>query len=148
MNSEEMSIEEKKEYLNSYRNVRKRIINLREQLESLREIERSAKSQQLSDMPKGGGSGQQDLSDLMVKIEELREKISDKIWEANKIRVNIEDAIAGLQNADEQRVLRMRYIEIKRVGVISEELGYSPRQINRIHGNALKKIKMSDHVRF
>lgn len=141
MNSEEMSIEEKKEYLNSYRNVRKRIINLREQLESLREIERSAKSQQLSDMPKGGGSGQQDLSDLMVKIEELREKISDKIWEANKIRVNIEDTIASIQNADEQRVLRMRYIELKGWDEISIEMEYSRRQIFNIHGNALQNYK-------
>lgn len=141
MNSEEMSIEEKKEYLNSYRNVRRRIINLREQLESLREIERSAKSQQLSDMPKGGGSGQQDLSDLMVKIEELREKISDKIWEANKIRVNIEDTIASIQNADEQRVLRMRYIELKGWDEISIEMEYSRRQIFNIHGNALQNYK-------
>ena len=147
MNSEEMSIEKKKEYLSSYRNMQKRIINLREQLESLREVERSAKGRRLTDMPKGGAR-QQDLSDLMVHIEELRDKISDKIWEANKIRVNIEDAIAGLRDADEQRVLRLRYIEIKKVGTISAEMGYSPRQINRIHGRALKKIKMSDHVRF
>ena len=144
MQDKEMSIEEKKEYLNSYRNVRKRIINLKEQLESLREVEQSAKVQRLSDMPKGG-SGQQDLSDLMVQIEELRGKISDKIMEANRIRANIENTIASVQDADEARVLYLRYIEQKRWNEISEKMKYSYRQIHRIHGRALKKIKMAHY---
>lgn len=142
-----MSNEEKKEYLLRYKVIKKRIRNLKEQLISLRQVEESAKIQQLSDMPKGS-SRQKDLSDLMVRIEELQEKINDEIVKSLKIKVGIEESILNIKDEDESAVLRMRYIELMDWIRISHEMKYSKRHTLRIHDNALKNLKMATNVTF
>lgn len=132
--------EKKKEYLRQYGKSQKRIDNLKEQLLSLKETEQSVRSQQMSDMPKGS-SRDKDLSDLMVKIEELDEKIKDEMVKSAKTKIMIEEDILSLQNEDETRVLRMRYIESRQWEEISAKTKYSKRQTLRIHGSALKNFK-------
>lgn len=132
--------ERKKEYLRQYARSQKRIDNLKEQLSSLREIEQSVRSQQMSDMPKGS-SHDKDLSDLMVKIEKLNEKIKAEMVKSAKTKIAIEEDIFNLQNVNEARVLRMRYIESLQWEEISAKTKYSKRQTLRIHGNALKNFK-------
>lgn len=131
-----MSNEEKKEYLNGYRNACKRIINLQEQMESLREVEQSAKIQQLSDMPKGG-SRHKDLSDLLIKLEKLQDKIDDAIIESLQVKVEIEDTLLRVRDSDEARILRFRYIDFMKWEEISVKMNYSYRQVLYIHGRAL-----------
>ena len=135
-----MTNEERKQYLLRYGVIRKRIRNLKEQLVSLQQVKKSAKTQQLSDMPKGS-SRQKDLSDLMVKIEKLQEKINDEITEPLKIKVEIEEGILNMEDEDESTVLRMRYIELMDWTRISYEMKYSKRHTLRIHGNALENYK-------
>lgn len=135
-----MTNEERKQYLLRYGVIRKRIRNLKEQLVSLQQVKKSAKTQQLSDMPKGS-SRQKDLSDLMVKIEKLQEKINDEITESLKIKVEIEEGILNMEDEDESTVLRMRYIELMDWTRISYEMKYSKRHTLRIHGNALENYK-------
>ncbi|MCM1245928.1 MAG: hypothetical protein NC293_09840 [Roseburia sp.] len=139
--------EEKKKYLTSYLRACRRIDNLKEQLSSLQEVEQCAKTQRLSAMPKGG-SGQQDLAVLMERLEELRTKIHKKILEAQKIRLDIEDTISGIEDDVEQKVLRLRYIEGLMWEKIGLETGYNERQARRIHKKAIKNLKMSANVRF
>lgn len=131
-----MSNEEKKEYLNGYRNACKRIINLQEQMESLREVEQSAKIQQLSDMPKGGNR-HKDLSDLLIKLEKLQDKIDDAIIESLQVKVEIEDTLLRVRDSDEARILRFRYIDFMKWEEISVKMNYSYRQVLYIHGRAL-----------
>lgn len=45
-----MDNNEKKKYLNRYRDSGRKIINLHEELKALRDVEQSAKTQQLSDI--------------------------------------------------------------------------------------------------
>lgn len=133
--------EKKKEYLRQYGRLQKRIDNLKEQLLSLKETEQSVRSQQMSDMPKGS-SRDKDLSDLMVKIEELDEKIKDEMVKSAKTKIMIEEDILSLQNEDEARVLRMRYIESRQWEEIENRMKFSRRQVLYIHGRALNNLKI------
>ncbi len=135
----------KKEYLAGYRKACKRIESLKEQLESLQEIEQGVRSQQLSDMPKGSNR-HQDLSDLMVKLEDLQAQIADAIMDSCKIKLEIEEMLWKLEDPEEARVLRFRYIYFMDWGELSGIMGYSPRQAQRICKDAIKKIKMSHNV--
>lgn len=141
---EYMEYQSKKEYLTGYRRACKKIESLKEQLESLREIERSIKSQQLSDMPKGNHH-HQDLSDLMVKLEDLQAQIADAITDSCKIKLEIEEALWKLDDPEEARVLRFRYIYFMTGREISSTMSYSPRQIWRLHDNAIKNLKMAHY---
>lgn len=134
----------KKEYLTGYRKACKKIESLKEQLDSLREIEQSIKSQQLSDMPKGSNR-HQDLSDLMVKLEDLQAQIADAIAESCRIKLEIEEALWKLEDPEEARVLRFRYIYFMTGREISSTMSYSPRQIWRLHDNAIKNLKMAHY---
>lgn len=137
----------KKEYLTGYRKACKKIESLKEQLKSLREIEQSVKSQQLSDMPKGNNR-HQDLSDLMVKLEDLQAQIADAITESCKIKLEIEEALWKLEDPEEARVLRFRYIYFAKTEEISKIMGYSRTQIWRICEQAIKNLKMKHYETF
>lgn len=130
----------KKEYLAGYRKACKKIESLKEQLESLLEIEQSVRSQQLLDMPKGSNR-HQDLSDLMVKLEDLQAQIADAITDSCKIKLEIEEMLWKLDDPEEARVLRFRYIYFMTWEEISETMNYSNRQIHYIHKNAIKNLK-------
>lgn len=144
---EYMEYQSKKEYLTGYRKACKKIENLKEQLDSLREIEQSVKSQQLSDMPKGSNR-HQDLSDLMVKLEDLQAQIADAIMESCKIKLEIEEMLWKLEDPEEARVLRFRYIYFMGWEEISKIMCYSRKQMQRIHQKAIKNLKMSHNVPF
>ncbi len=130
----------KKEYLAGYRKACKKIESLKEQLESLLEIEQSVRSQQLLDMPKGSNR-HQDLSDLMVKLEDLQAQIADAITDSCKIKLEIEEMLWKLDDPEEARVLRFRHIYFMTWEEISETMNYSNRQIHYIHKNAIKNLK-------
>ena len=105
-----MSREEKKEYLNGYKKACIKLVALQEQMESLREVGQTARSQQLSDMPKGG-KRHKDLSDLVVKTEKLQDRIDDVMIETLQVKIDIEESLLGVKDAEEARVLRLRYID-------------------------------------
>lgn len=136
-----MGNEEKKEYLKQYRKACKKLKTLQEQAESLQEVQSSAKVQRISDMPKGH-SGQSDLSDIIVKFEELQRKINDKIKESLALRLEIENAILTVEDTEEEMVLKMRYIEFRHWEDIAKAMRYSIRHVYRIHGQALRDLQI------
>lgn len=133
--------DKKKEYLKSYKNLCAKLKSLENQLQSLRELEKSAKIQKLSDMPKG--TKQMDLSDYIVKIEEVYTKIVRLRAECLERRLEIESRIAEMGNGIEADILRKRYLEFKSWEEICVELNYSWRQTHRLHSNALSNFKMA-----
>lgn len=137
----------KKEYLTGYRKACKKIKSLKEQLDSLREIEQSIKSQQLSDMPKGSNQ-HQDLSDLMVKLEDLQAQIADAIMKSCRTKLEIEESLWKLEDPEEARVLRFRYIYFMTWEEISKIMNYSRAQTCRIHEQAIKNLKMKHYETF
>lgn len=133
--------ERKKEYLNSYKNLCRKLKSLEDQLQSLREVEQSAKIQQLSDMPKGGK--QTDLSDVMVSLEVVFTKIIRARAECLKMKLEIESNIADMEDGVEADILRKRYLEFKTWEQICVEIGYSWRQTHYIHSRALSNFNIA-----
>ena len=130
--------EKKKEYLNSYRNLCRKLQSLEDQLRSLREVEQSAKIQKLSDMPKG--NRQTDLSDLMVKEEVLFTKIVRMKADCLERKLEIENCIVNMQDGLESTILHKRYIEVKPWEQICVDINYGWRQTHRLHEKALNKL--------
>lgn len=136
--------EQKKEYLNSYKKLCGKLQSLEEQLQSLKETEQSAKIQQITDMPKG--CKKTDLSDYMVKSEELEQEIHDKRQECICKKLEIISGIVHMEDGTECEVLHKRYIEFKPWVQICVEINYSWMQTHRIHGNALNSFMILNGI--
>ena len=137
--------EQKKEYLNSYKKLCNKIRSLEEQIESLREVEQSAKISKLSDMPRGSNN-QQDLSDYIVRLEKLIEELFKLKLEKDKRRLEIEECISKMEDGLECDILRKRYIELKKWEQICIEIDYSWRQTHRLHSDALRSFSLIKYV--
>lgn len=133
--------EQKKEYLNSYKNLCRKLKSLEEQLQSLREVEQSAKIQELSDMPRGGK--QKDLSDYIVKLDRVLSKLIRTKQERLDRKLEIESRIADIVDGIEADILRKRYIEFKTWEQICVEIDYCWKQTHRLHSKALSNFKMT-----
>jgi DNA repair exonuclease SbcCD ATPase subunit len=133
--------EKKKEYLNSYKNLCRKLQSLEEQLQSLREVEQSAKIQQLSDMPHG--SKQSDLSDYILKLESILSKIARTKRECMDKKLEIENRIADVPNGIQSSILHKRYIEFKPWEQICVEIDYSWRQTHNLHSKALSNFNIA-----
>lgn len=136
-----MDNNEKKKYLNRYRDSGRKIINLHEELKALRDVEQSAKTQQLSDMPKGS-SRQQDIAVVLIGIEKLQKRIDDEIIKSVNVRLDIENTLLNVSDAQEARVLRLRYIELMKWEEICVQMNYSWKGIHKVHGRALKNLNI------
>ena len=131
-----MSNEEKKKYLSGYRNACRRVSNLQEELDELRAVEVEAKRQQLSNVP-GGSSRKKDLSDVIVKIERLQERIEKEQIKAVDKRLDIENTILNVTDERARKLLHLRYIELKTWESISVQMNCSYRWTLKLHGIAL-----------
>lgn len=141
MEEKRNDMEQKKERLKSYTRNKKKLDSLKEQKNELDEKIKSVRAMVYSGMPHGS-SKKTDLSDYMVKLEKMEEKISRKIDDINKNFYEIEEAIAELEDGNESEIIRMRYISGMDWEKIGEEIEYSTRQVHNLHGKALKNIKL------
>ena len=91
-------------------------------------------------MPRG--SEQSDLSNYIVKLDEMIEELKNERLERAKLRQRIERDIRALDNEDEQEVLRLRYIKGLKWEEVAVEMGYTYRRTLQIHGKALQNFKI------
>jgi DNA-directed RNA polymerase specialized sigma subunit len=132
--------EMKKEYLNEYGRKQRKIRSLQEQKQSIIESMQAAKAIEYSDMPKA--HKQTDLSDYIVRLERLYERIGEVEQEKYNLQMEIESYIVEMDDGIECDILRKRYIERKTWDTIADELNYSKMQVFRIHGKALANFKL------
>lgn len=141
--------EQVKKWLRRYGNAKREINRYTEELNELIESQEGASAITYSDMPKGSGS-QADLSDYMIRRQELQQKI----WNARYRRIvvfdEMHDAIEQLPTVDERDVIFYKYIKEMDWDDIAKRIGKETRQAFRYHGNALKNLyeilKMSLNV--
>lgn len=141
--------EQVKKWLRRYGNAKREIKRYTEELNELIESQEGASAITYSDMPKGSGS-QADLSDYMIRRQELQQKI----WNARYRRIvvfdEMHDAIEQLPTVDERDVIFYKYIKEMDWEDIAKRIGKETRQAFRYHGNALKNLyeflKMSLNV--
>lgn len=131
--------EEKKEYLRGYKYAQRRKQRILEQIQQLR-LDAMFPCLQGDGMPRG--SSQSDLSDYMESWETLMEKLKKEHAEAGRICSEIRETINKLKNDEEKEALERHYIQSQSWERIAERMGISRITAIRIHGKALKNLKI------
>lgn len=128
----------------NYRALVAEVQQLRDQLAVLESSLYSPKGQRFTSTPRvpsGAGSTMDGAVERHMKLDELyRANLAEK--EAQQLA--IEQAIQSLADTAERLVMRERYINGKGWAAIInklQKLGYSERQVYRLHGFALLKLK-------
>lgn len=73
-------------------------------------------------------------------LNELKQKIVYYRYQKVNICAELYDRIETMEDEQEKRLLKYRYIRGYQWDVIAEKIGYSERQIYNIHKKALKKV--------
>lgn len=134
-----MNNEEKKQYLRRYQVAKRRAEMIQEEIEELRSSKTSPVG--LGDgMPRGSGTS--DLSGYAARLDELlRELEAEKEMQMVTYR-EIRQQIGMVPDPTEQEILSRRYLIGQSWEKIAVEMGYSYRNITRVHGYALKHFEL------
>lgn len=132
--------DKKKEFLRRYRECERREQEILEEIQRLR-MDQMFPSMVNDGMPKG--SQQSDLSDYMVLLGEQIDRLKQERLEKARTRDQIDLAIRRMENPDEQRVLRLRYLWGLKWEEVAVKMNYSWKQIHRLHGSALDNFEMT-----
>lgn len=135
--------EEKKAYLQSYRQYKQTAKRLGEQLEELR-LNEMLPSLTMSDMP--SSHNQKDLSDYMAKYDELISEIIRLRYDAVKRFEEVRQQIELLEDENEKTVLTLRYLRNYKWEKICVEMNYSWMQVHRFHAQALQNFRRKDDI--
>lgn len=130
--------EKKKIYLKSYRKAVRREQEILEEIQRLR-MDKMFPSVVNDGMPRG--CDQSDLSDYMALLDEQIELLKAERLEKAKAYAGIEDKIRKMEDEDEQRVLRLRYIQGLKWEEVAVKMGYSWRRTHDIHSRALNNFE-------
>ena len=133
--------DQKKEYLNGYKYARRREKRILEEIQQLR-LDAMFPCLQGDGMPRG--SSQSDLSDYMVKHDELTEELKTERLEALEKMQEIKSAIRKLRDEDERGILERRYILMQSWDIIAERMGMDRRTATRKHGKALENFEIPE----
>lgn len=88
-----------------------------------------------------GGGNDDKLGDAVSRLVDIQSEINADIDAYIDRRAYIVAILDKIEDAEELAVLHKRYIEFKRWEQISEEMGYSQRNVTYIHGRALLSIR-------
>lgn len=128
-----------KKELQSYRMLARECEQLSDLLEETESYLYSPRSGQLSGMPQSPGFGKE-TEEKAIRGMELRERYQKQIAELLQRQLAIEEALEHL-SPTEKILMRLRYIQGFRWEDICHEMHYSWKQVHRIHGGALEKMK-------
>lgn len=131
--------EKKKEYLRRYHAAELAEREIREEIDDLR-MNKMFPALIQDGMPHGSSCG--DLSAYAVQLDELLIELKDQMEKRIKIRREITEKIEAMQDETEKTVLRLRYIHWMRWEQIADRMGYSIRNITKIHGKALAHFEI------
>lgn len=129
--------EEKKEYLKGYQRAVRREQKILDEIQQLR-MDKMFPSVVNDGMPKSNKYS--DLAEYVAKVDELIEKLKNERFEKIKLMDDILYHISLLEDKDEQRVLKLRYIKGLKWKEIEEALGYSHRSVHRLHSKSLQHL--------
>lgn len=139
-----MTIDEKKEYLKSYRKIGRELRSLSEEIRQLRDAW-VLPSIVADGLPKSNGGS--DLSEYAARLDELERKLREKAAELYKRQTEIEANISAMKDANERTVLRNYYLCGMTWERVAVEMGYSWQYIHKIHGRALQNFERGDRMR-
>lgn len=140
-----------REYLTRYRDAVRESREIELKITQLRLRYGAPSAINYNDMPKAHSNS--DLSDYMVKLDELTELLRAKYEKCLGIMIDIEmrlDQMEGPNAQLEREILRHRYTDIAEDGRLSpwenvaDAVHYSERTVKRAHGSALQHFPMDN----
>ena len=129
--------EEKKRYLNGYRDCTRRERQLQEQIEELRS-QQMFPSVNHDGMPQGNAHS--DLSGYVARLDALISQLEHEQAMAVRQYKEIHDRIHKMQDGAEKEVLIRRYLMGRTWEQIAVEMDYTYRHVTRLHGAALRRF--------
>ena len=128
-----------KEYLKQARYLDIRIESKKEQLVSLNDLATKCTSV-YSDMPKSPNRGTSRMEDVILKIIDLEDEISDDMNLLVELKKEIMETIKMVPNTELQALLEKRYLCHTSWEQIAVDMNYSIQHIHRMHNAALKEV--------
>ena len=129
--------EEKKRYLNGYRDCTRRERQLQEQIDELRS-QQMFPSVNHDGMPQGNAHS--DLSGYVARLDALISQLEHEQDLAVRQYKEIHDRIHKMQDGAEKEVLIRRYLMGRTWEQIAVEMDYTYRHVTRLHGAALRSF--------
>ncbi len=133
--------ETKKEYLDKFRENRDAVKRIEEQIKEFELFEISPKINSI-DAKTHDSSVAKDLSDYIVKKNELVEKMIQARYRRVRTYTEIFQAIEEVPDERERQVLTLRYIKCLKWEEIAVEMHVEWAQVHRIHAKALKHFNI------
>lgn len=131
-----------KEYLSRYREIDREIDGKINQLEQLREKAMRITTEPAEDGIPGAVSSAGDrLGDVVAKIVDLETEINVAVDRLVDTKREILGTISRINDPTLRNLLELRYINGCTFEQIAERMPYSWRQVIRLHGLALLKVK-------
>lgn len=127
-----------KRYLNRYRRYMKRVDKLEEKLYQIDNQLQGLKSQQITDMPRGGTP--LTLDDMLVKKEETEHRIQNLLDMSKEIRYEVFDCIDTLEDDRFAEVLECYFIDRMTFEEIAEHKNYSVRHVGYLYGRGIELV--------
>lgn len=128
-----------KEFLRRARGMDRRIDEATERVMRLRARLETGRMAQISDMPRGGGSDWTDTANALIDLEM---QMNARIREMCKLKRLAMEAIEAVEEARYREVLELYYLDGFTWEQVAEQMGYDLRWIYRLHGRALRKIRV------
>ena len=129
-----MTIDEKKEYLKSYRKIGRELRSLSEEINQLR-LSQIMPGIVSDGLPKSSGGS--DLSGYAARLDELEREFQAKVSALQRRRAEIEASIALMEDATERAVLRYYYLCGMTLDQVATKVHYTGRHIQNIRARAL-----------
>lgn len=134
-----MTIEEKKEYLKSYRRAKAEARAIEESIMELRTNKMYPSIGEQDGMPHGSGGS--DLSGYAARLDELERRLQAKKWECINLYHQIVADIMDMPEATERTLLQYRYISGWTWERIAVEMNFTYRWVLKLHGKALRNFE-------
>lgn len=131
----------KKEYLLQYKRAARDFENAIHELAEIRSRYEGIKAVIYSDMPKAIDT-ERDLSASVAIIEEATRRCSRTCNNSLELMETVQKTIESVQDIDERRVLRCRYMLGMKWDSIAGIMGFSRQWVNVLHGRGLENIKL------
>ena len=129
-----------KQYLSQYQRAYRTILFVRRELERAEHDAAGIRAIIYSDMPKSHNV-EHDLSDAMVRIEELAAKYKAVVTEHTNIMAEVAAVILKVDDKTQREVLWLRYIEGMDFEAIPDMIHYSERQMYSYYGQGLEAVR-------
>jgi hypothetical protein len=134
-----------KEYLGQAYRLDQRINSKLEQLATLNELSTKATST-LTGMPKNPNRNTSMVADAVTKIVDLQIEINRDIDKLIDLKCEMVRIIKGVDNAEYQTLLELRYLCFKTWEQIAVDMNYCIDNVYRIHRKSLHAIRLPESV--